>query len=64
MEPPGPAFGWPDDKLRDTRQCPVCNDDGFREELNPSSELPAKNLHLVTKMTTRIIHPATAQSAV
>src|ERR1700730_11077584 len=49
VEPPGPAFGRPDDKLRGwARICPAskrypstvfCEEDGFREELNPSCAL-------------------------
>jgi hypothetical protein len=38
VEPTGPAFGRPDDKLRDTHQL-HCEGDGFREELHPSDGL-------------------------
>src|SRR6202043_4053320 len=49
VEPPGPAYGRPDDKLRGwARICPAlkrypsvafCEDDRSREEINPSCAL-------------------------
>ena len=42
VEPPGPAFGRPDDKLRDTHRFSLLESpqrDGFRKRLYPSCEL-------------------------
>jgi hypothetical protein len=36
VEPPGPAFGRPDDKLRDVNQWSFCEDDGVSRRLTSS----------------------------